>query len=113
MSLFRNLPVITLACAVLAGVGAIAEEDPAAGQTPTPQQGQIRGRDLMSPAERAEHRQKMRSMDTEEERKAYREEQHKKMQERAKEQGLTLPEQPGAGPGPGMGGAQGRGGPPR
>jgi len=55
----------------------------------------------MSPEE-AQKREKMRSLKTAEERKAFREEQHKKMQERAKEKGLTLPDQPGQGPGPGM-----------
>ncbi len=112
MSISRFITVMTLICSVVASSGATAQESAATGQEKTRQQGQVRGRDLMSPEERAQHREKMRSMKTEDERKAYQEEQHRKMQERAKEQGLTLPDQPGQGPGRG-GGRQGRGGPPR
>ena len=49
---------------------------------------------LMSEREREEHRSKMRSMKTEQERDAYRLEHHKLMQERAKAKGITLPEEP-------------------
>lgn len=58
------------------------------------QQEQVYGWELMTPEERAEHREKMRSFQTEEEREAYRQEHHKLMQERAEEQGVTLPELP-------------------
>jgi hypothetical protein len=63
-------------------------------QNGTGQQPQtVTGRQLMTPEERAEHRAKMQSM-TPERRQAYREEMHKKMQERAKQMGMSLPENP-------------------
>ena len=76
---------------------------------------QVYGYQLMTEQERIEHRAKMQSMKTAEERERYRIEHHKKMQERAKQQGVTLPDapmRPGMGPGkgmgPGMGGGKGR-----
>jgi len=71
------------------------------------------GWELMSEQERAEHREKMRSMHTEQERAQYREEHHKMMQERAKERGVTIPDMPasdgGHGQGMGMGKKSGGG----
>lgn len=55
---------------------------------------QIYGSQLMTRQERAEHRAKMRSLKTKEERESYRMEHHKKMQERAKEMGKTIPDMP-------------------
>jgi Spy/CpxP family protein refolding chaperone len=55
----------------------------------------------MTPQERAEHRDKMRSLKTAEERQKFREEHHKQMEQRAKERGVTLPDAPR---GPGLGG---------
>jgi len=74
----------------------------------------IYGYQLMTEQERAEHRAKMQSFQTEQEREAYRQEHHKMMQERAKAQGVTLPDEPmprgqGRGMGPGMGAGQGMG----
>jgi len=54
----------------------------------------VYGWQLMTPEERVEHRAKMRSHKTREERETYRIEHHKKMQERAREKGVTLPEMP-------------------
>ena len=54
----------------------------------------IYGWQLMTKQERIEHRKKMRSFTSEQEREAYRQEHHKKMQARAKEQGVTLPYKP-------------------
>ena len=73
---------------------------------------QVFGHQLMTEQEREEHRTKMRSFRTEKEREAYRQEHHKRMQERAKKKGVTLPDQPmprrGMGPGGGMGSGPGR-----
>lgn len=73
----------------------------------------IYGYQLMTQQEREEHRLKMRSFHTEKEREAYRMEHHKRMQERAKERGVTLPDEPmprrGMGPGGGMGPGNGMG----
>ncbi|MDH5735338.1 MAG: hypothetical protein OEY87_04365 [Gammaproteobacteria bacterium] len=52
---------------------------------------QVYGWDLMTPEERMQHREMMRNMKTEEERDAYRKEHHKRMQERARQQGVELP----------------------
>jgi len=57
---------------------------------------QIYGSQLMTREERAEHRAKMRSLKTREEREAFRIEHHKKMQERATKMGKTLPDMPPA-----------------
>jgi uncharacterized protein HemX len=70
---------------------------------------QIYGSQLMTSQERSEHRANMRNMKTKQEREAYRLEHHKKMQERAREQNMNLPDAPqnnkatGMGPGGGMG----------
>jgi hypothetical protein len=78
---------------------------------------QVYGWELMTQQERNEHRTKMQNLHTEEEREQYRIEHHKQMQERAKQQGVTLPEAPqyrnknmtpGMTPGSGMGGGKGR-----
>lgn len=69
------------------------------------------GWQLMSQQERTEYRQKMRTMNAEE-RAAYRKEHHEKMQERAKERGMKLPDEPGTGmgrQGKGMGMERGQG----
>ena len=98
-----------LLLAVAPGVSFAAEE----GKT-------VYGWQLMTESERAEHRAKMRSLNTEEEREAYRQAHHKRMQARAKEQGVSLPDEPlpqgkglGMGPrdgtGTGSGAGQGRG----
>jgi uncharacterized membrane protein (DUF106 family) len=69
----------------------------------------VYGYELMTPQERQEHQQKMRSFRTEQEREAYRQEHHKLMQERAREQGKKLPDTPMP-RGQGMGGGRGPGG---
>jgi len=64
---------------------------------------EIYGWQLMTPEERAEHRAKMRSLKTRNEREAYRMEYHERMQERAREKGVDLPDMPmprGKGMGP-------------
>jgi len=75
----------------------------------------VYGRQLMTEQERSEHRAKMQSMKTKEERERYRMEHHQKMQERAKQRGVTLPDEPqqrgkgmGNGAGSGQGGGRGR-----
>lgn len=71
---------------------------------------QIYGSQLMTQQERDAYRAKMRSAKTQAERDQIRAEHHAAMQERAKEKGVTLPDQPrgprqgqGAGPGKGPG----------
>ncbi len=67
------------------------------------------GRELMSDEERMEHRHKMREMETEEEREAYRAEHHEEMRKRAQEAGVQIPDEPMP-RGGGMGYGAGRGG---
>jgi hypothetical protein len=54
----------------------------------------IYGRQLMTPEERAAYRDRMRSAKTAAERNEIRAQHHKDMQARAKERGVTLPDQP-------------------
>lgn len=73
------------------------------------------GRQLMTPEERAEMRDRMQAAQTVEERERIRAEQHALMQERAAAQGVTLPESPrmnrqGSGRGANYGGGRGMGG---
>jgi TolA-binding protein len=63
----------------------------------------VYGYELMTPQERNEYQTRMRALNTEQEREAFRLEHHEKMQERAKAQGKTLPDTPPADRGPGMG----------
>ena len=74
---------------------------------------QVYGWELMTQQERNEHRTKMRSFKTEQERERYRNEHHKKMQKRAEKKGVKLPDKPlprGKGMGGGGGGGMGPGG---
>ncbi|HCU54656.1 MAG TPA: hypothetical protein DIC36_10410 [Gammaproteobacteria bacterium] len=86
-------------------------------QQQTQTQQQVRDQDmygyqLMTPQERDAHRAKMRSAKTVEEQERIRAEHHTQMQIRAKERGVTIPDEPpaGHGPGMGMGGGMGPGG---
>lgn len=76
-------------------------------QTKTQAKEQVYGSQLMTQEERSAYRMKMRSAKNQDEREQIRLEHHKQMQERAKEKGVTLPEDPparGGGMGPGGGG---------
>ncbi|MEJ2525904.1 MAG: hypothetical protein P8Y73_10095 [Desulfuromonadales bacterium] len=69
----------------------------------------IYGSQMMTEQERLELRERMRAAETNEERERIRLEHHERMQERAKEQGLRLPDMPpehGGGMGKGMGGGK-------
>ena len=73
---------------------------------------QIYGSQLMTQQERTEYRVKMRAAKTAQEREQIRNEHHEQLKERAKERGVTLPDEPpvrGGGMGPG-GGGMGHGG---
>jgi len=70
---------------------------------------QIYGSQLMTQQERDAHRNKMRSAKTYEEQQRIRNEHHEQMKVRAKERGVTLPDAPPAGHGPGMGPGPGGG----
>lgn len=90
-----------------------ADPAPMHDRAQTQKQERAFGWELMTEQERSEHRAHMRSLKTEQEREQYRLEHHKKMQERAKKQGVTLPDESmprGMGKGRGMGGGMGSGG---
>jgi regulatory protein YycI of two-component signal transduction system YycFG len=119
--LFRTLTASALAGSLIlcTSVTLAADKVQAKDQTQLRDQDPIYGNQLMTEQERIEHRNKMRSLKTKEEREAYRLEHHKKMQERAKERGVQLPDEPparggmmspGGGMGPGGGGMMGSGG---
>lgn len=109
----------TLVLSALAGVMSLsagftlaADQDRTQDRLQTQDQNQIYGSQLMSPEERAEFNAKMRSAETDMEREQIRNEHHERMQERAKEQGVTLPAAPPVregfmGPGDGMGSGSG------
>ncbi len=95
----KHLVVVAVMCLLLPGF-AISAEEP------------IYGSQLMTAQERQKHRTKMMNLKTEEERIQYRQEHHKLMQERAKQQGVILPDMPkqsGMGMGNKMGGDTGKG----
>lgn len=86
-------------------LGSVADSIlPASAQT----QDRIYGSELMTEQERNEHRQRMRNAGTPEERERIRNENHERMSRRAKERGVTLPDEPMM-PGMGRGSAPGRG----
>lgn len=77
------------------------------------QQDRVTGRQLMTRQEHEEFRNKMRSASSAEERQRIQKEHHERMKARAKERGLSIPEDPradgmGRGMGKGMGGGGGR-----
>ncbi len=78
----------------------------------TPDTEQIYGSQMMTQQERSEYQTRMRAAKTAEEREQIRQQHHEEMQARAKERGMTLPDEPpargmgpsGGGMGPGGGG---------
>jgi hypothetical protein len=84
---------------------AAQERSPQQEQMQTQEQGQeqIYGSQLMTPEERTEFRTRMQAATTNEEREQIRREHHQQMQVRARQQGTTLPDEPPARGGRGMG----------
>ena len=123
----KKLVATLVSGVLLVASGGLSAADPDATRADDPskakpaRQAPIYGSQLMTREERIEHRNKMRSFKTAEEREQYRLEHHAQMQKRASERGVTLPDTPpargmrrgmGAGPcgGPGMGPGMGPGG---
>jgi hypothetical protein len=90
---------------LFSGQSLIAAEQPqqkVQGQTKSPER--IFGSQLMTEKERAEYRERMRAAKTPEDREKLRKEHHDRMVARAKERGVTIPDEPpvkGGGMGPG------------
>ena len=105
----KPLLISAMASSLLFAIpAAFAADPPAQNQA----QEQIYGSQLMTPQERTEYQAKMRAAKTNEEREQIRAQHHEEMQERAKQRGMTLPDEPpargmggGMGPGGGMGGS--------
>lgn len=83
---------LAAASIALGALSASAADAPQAPQKP--QARQVYGHQLMTDQERLEYRNKMRSFKTQKERDEFRAEHHKLMQDRAKEKGVTLPDEP-------------------
>ncbi|MDD3760418.1 MAG: hypothetical protein PHO57_06255 [Acidithiobacillus sp.] len=119
----KKIVAITAVLGVLmAGTSFAAETPAAAASTGTT----TYGSQLMTQQERAEHRNKMQSAKTEQERQQIRAENHETMRKRAEERGMSIPDnapstgmhqgrgmQGGAGGGMMGGAGMGRGGPNR
>jgi hypothetical protein len=108
------LCIIAAAVALLPVQAALAQAPAKTqGQAQSRQQvsdGDIYGSQLMTQQERNEYRARMQNAQTEQERERIRAEHHERMQARAKERGVTLPDKPPAGRGPaGPGGGTGTG----
>lgn len=91
------------------GVGLAADQQRSGqqAQLQTQEQEQIYGSQLMTPEQRAEYRARMGAAASDAEREKIRREHHEQMKERARNQGIILPDEP---PGQGMGGGRGAGG---
>ena len=76
---------------------ALAQQVQPRGQAAVPSQvraqERIYGEELMTPQERNAYRERMRALETEQQRAAYGREHQQQMQSRAAERGVTLPEQ--------------------
>jgi hypothetical protein len=111
--LHATLVASTVASILALGSGLAAAADQQQTQTQEQAQERIYGHDLMTEQERNEYRTRMRAAKTTAEREKIRAEHHDKMKVRAKEKGVTLPDEPpmgsGMGPGGGMGGGMGPG----
>ena len=91
-----------LAAVFLLGTGVFAAQQ---------EEQQAYGWQMMTEQERQEDKQQMRELKSGEERETYRYQHHKKMQGRARQQRVTLPETPGSyGKGMGPGGKRIKGG---
>jgi Flp pilus assembly protein TadB len=87
---------VAAALALVAGLAmpSYGQEGQAENQQQAREQEQVYGWQLMTEQERNENRQRMRAAKTDQEREQIRAEHHAAMQVRAKEQGVTLPDEP-------------------
>jgi hypothetical protein len=89
--------------------GVVAADEVVAPKVQKQVKEQVYGSQLMTRQERLEHRNKLRGAKTVEAREQIRKEHHEKMQQRAKERGVTLPDMPQMPRGGAMGPAGGMG----
>lgn len=88
------MSVLVSALGFSASYASAAEQVPVNENIQTEQQEQIYGSQLMTQQERAEQRAKMRAAKTADEQEQIRKEHHERMKVRAKERGVTLPDEP-------------------
>ncbi len=86
------LSAFTGALILYSGMVLATDAAPQSKDQPAPQQ--TTGRQLMTPEEQNEHRNKMRNAASADERKAIRKEHHEKMKAKAKEKNMAIPENP-------------------
>ena len=98
--------VSVLAMVALLPLGVVLVGNHASALEGTESQDNIYGGQLMTPDERKEHRAKMGAAKTAAEREHVRKEHHERMKARAREHGVTLPDEPPA-RASGMGGGSG------
>jgi uncharacterized membrane protein len=102
--------VIAALFSTVASVTIAADKERDQGNQPS--QEQVYGSQLMNQQERDDYRAEMSAAKTGQERDQIRQVHYKQMKERAKQQGVTLPdESPAHGMAPGMGSGSGMGGP--
>jgi hypothetical protein len=99
----KKLRLMVLAAVFGVSVNATLAQTSPPAQTKAQAQERVYGTQLMTVQERNEYRLRMRGLKTQTERIQFRTEHHATMQERAKERGVTLPDEPpmqgqGAGP---------------
>jgi len=100
--------LLTASLLTLAAIPALAQQDTAPQKEQGPET--VYGWQLMSEQERAAYRTEMHTLETREERKAFREAHRKRLEARAAEQGVTLAEpRPGRSLGQGQGRGRGQG----
>jgi len=120
----KSIAAVVLGSSLLvlvSGVAIAADQDQKRDQAREQSQEKIiYGYQLMTQQEREQYQEQMRNAKTAEERERLRNEHHEKMQARAQERGVMLPDMPpkrgggmnqggGMGPGSGMGGGMGGG----
>ncbi len=87
-------PAFSIVLMVYSGYALAADQERAQENMQTQQQ--VTGRELMTEQERAEHHARMQAATTQEERQQIRMKQHELMKQRAKERGLSIPDNPPA-----------------
>jgi len=111
----RLIPSLLIASGLALGLPSIALAQPAPpSQQPSAAEDEpIFGSQMMTDQERTDYRMRMRGAMSAEDRARIRDEHHADMLARARERGITLPDEPpgqGIGRGPGMGPGSGMGG---
>ena len=108
MNIRTAIAILTVAIPLAGMVSVAGAQTAAGGQT----QQRIYGSQMMTQQEMNEYHERMRLAKTEQERERIRADHHDRMKDRARERGVTLPDEPPAktGGSPGTGGAMGPGG---